>query len=192
MPEQLSLLGDAPKPTDRLLFAIVPDVETAARIENVAHRLRLERGLSGAPLLMERFHVTLHHIGDYHGLPNGHVEAASRAAAMLAASPFEVTFDRAGSFDSRTSNHPFVLSSGEGAASLNTFRNGLADAMARAKVGRKMTAQFTPHVTLLYDRKCVEPLPIAPIRWTVREFVLLHSLLGQTRHIQLGRWSLKD
>jgi len=45
-------------------------------------------------------------------------------------------------------------------------------------------------VTLLYDDVLVQERAVEPIRWTVSEFVLVHSLLGQTRHIPLARWSL--
>jgi 2'-5' RNA ligase len=59
-----------------------------------------------------------------------------------------------------------------------------------AGVRHKSGKQFTPHVTLLRDRISVPEQEIEPICWTAREFVLVHSLLGQTQHIPLGRWSL--
>jgi 2'-5' RNA ligase len=45
---------------------------------------------------------------------------------------------------------------------------------------------------MLYDGRLVAGQPVEPIRWVVREFVLVHSLLGQTRHEVLGRWALRD
>jgi RNA 2',3'-cyclic 3'-phosphodiesterase len=33
---------------------------------------------------------------------------------------------------------------------------------------------------------------IEPVSWTVTGFRLVHSLLGQTRHITLGEWRLED
>jgi 2'-5' RNA ligase len=33
---------------------------------------------------------------------------------------------------------------------------------------------------------------IEPIRWTVRDFVLVHSLRGRTMHIPLERWRLGE
>jgi 2'-5' RNA ligase len=36
----------------------------------------------------------------------------------------------------------------------------------------------------------IAPEKVAPIAWRAREFVLVHSLLGQTRHIPLARWPL--
>jgi 2'-5' RNA ligase len=50
---------------------------------------------------------------------------------------------------------------------------------------------FKPHVTLLRDPLRAKPLRVNPIVWTVRDFVLIHSLLGQTKHVHLGRWPLR-
>ena len=33
--------------------------------------------------------------------------------------------------------------------------------------------------------------PVDPVGWTVREFVLVRSLLGLTMHIPLARWKLR-
>jgi 2'-5' RNA ligase len=59
------------------------------------------------------------------------------------------------------------------------------------KIGfrRGAITDFTPHVTLLYDRRNVEEQPIEPISWTVREFVLIHSMQG---HTHLARWPLRN
>lgn len=51
---------------------------------------------------------------------------------------------------------------------------------------------FTPHVILLRDNYRVPEQRIEPIEWTVREVVLVHSLLGRTTHRHLARWSLGD
>jgi len=60
-------------------------------------------------------------------------------------------------------------------------------ALAKAGVGAR---QSTPHLTLLYDARRVAEQPITRIGWTMREFVLVHSLLGQKRYIPLGKWPL--
>ena len=49
---------------------------------------------------------------------------------------------------------------------------------------------FTPHVTLLWADRRVDEYPIAPISWTVREFVLTASLQGYARHIDVASWPL--
>jgi len=58
-------------------------------------------------------------------------------------------------------------------------------------LGERVASSFTPHVTLLYDGRVVTERLVEPIRWTVREFVLVRSLLGKTRHIVIGRWPLR-
>jgi len=192
MPEQLGLPGfdAAPRPTDRLFFAIFPDAEAAARIAGLAGRLRADQGLKGRPLRPERFHITVNHLGDYVGLPQGVVAAASEAAAAIAAPPFDVEFDRVESFRGRLGNRPLVLRGGDGLAALAAFQQALGAAMMKTGLGRWVERSFTPHVTLLYDDLAVDEQAVEPVRWTVREFVLIHSLLRRTQHIPLARWPL--
>lgn len=188
MSEQFSLF-DAPPVTDRLFFAIFPDPATAAVIAERADQLRTTHRLSGKPLSADRFHITLHHLGDHAGLRRDIVAMAVEAAQALAASPFDVVFDRAGSFHNGGSN-PFVLQGGDELEALKAFQRGLGLTMARAGLGRHVDKSFTPHVTMLYDKRLVAEEPIAPVTWTVGGFALIHSLLGRTEHITLDRWTL--
>ena len=193
MQDQLSLFGfDAPqKPTDRLFFALYPDAATAGAIADRALSLRDQHHLTGRPLPPDRFHITLHHLDDYAGLPQDVIAACTQAAASLRFAPFDVTFDHAISFAGSPSNRPFVLLGGDNLAPLKTFHQALMHQISGIKRIRKPPAQYTPHVTLLYDRQQIADHPIAPIRWNATEFVLVHSLLGQTRHIILNRWPLR-
>ena len=78
---QMSLGFGGDIPTERLFFAVMPDAVTAARIAELADGLRGDHGLEGWPLACERLHVTLHHLGDYAGLPPGLLAKAQQAAA---------------------------------------------------------------------------------------------------------------
>ena len=195
MPEQSSLPGiDAlpQQPTDRLFFAIFPDANASARIAALAQQLRGEHALHGRPLARERFHVTLHHLGDYLGVPRDVVAMADKAAmAVTTMAPFEVAFDRAASFSNAPRNRPFVLRGGDGVAALMEFQQALGMAMKHAALGRWAKPGYTPHVTLLYDDRCVAEQAVETISWTAHELVLVHSLLGQTRHVALARWPLR-
>lgn len=193
MSEQLSLTGFdvAPRPTDRLFFALLPDAEAAGRIAKLAQQLRGEHGLRGKPLASERLHVTLHHLGDYAGLPQGVVAAAAQAAASVNMPPFKVTFDRAASFAGRRESKPFVLLGGDRNAELMAFQQALGRAMTAFGLGRLVEPRFTPHLTLLYDRLAVAERCIESIAWRVQEFVLLRSLLGRSEYVQLGCWQLR-
>ena len=55
--------------------------------------------------------------------------------------------------------------------------------MMKAGLGRHAEPNFTPPVTLLYDCQCVAE---QAIRWTFREFILVHSLLSRTQHVPLA------
>jgi len=175
--------------TDRLFFALFPDATTAARIYALQQDLRVRHGLWGRPLAMDRLHVTLCHLGDYAGLPQAVVAKAREAAGRLSAVSFEVTFDCALSFAGRARNRPFVLRSKHGAAAVTAFQKQLGVGMAVCGLGA-FVRPYTPHMTLLYDSAEVAEHEIEPVTWTATEFVLVHSLLGQTRHISIGNWPL--
>ena len=65
----------------------------------------------------------------------------------------------------------------------------LGQAMMATGLGDK-AGDYLPHVTLLYDDALIDEHPVAPISWTATEFVLVHSLLGRTKHVILDRWAL--
>ena len=186
-------------PTDRLFFAILPDSATAARIGEFTQQLSSEHGLRGRPLLADRLHITLHHLGDYAGLPDGLIDRACHAAAQISAAPFDVTFERVVSFGRKSRNRPIVLLGNQtesgGLANLMAFQKVLYAQMCRAglqgdKQIARQNANFTPHTTLLYDMNVVPEQAIEPISWRTTELVLVHSLLGKTKHIHLARWPL--
>jgi 2'-5' RNA ligase len=183
-----------PVPTDRLFFAIFPDADAALRIAWQAQQLRGQHGLRGRPLAKDRFHVTLHHLGDYVGLPADTVASARRSAAAVAvgAESFPVSFDRVGSFQRGARNSPLVLRGGDGLAKLTAFHQALGIEMKKTGLGRCVESGFTPHVTLLYDDRNVPEQDIEPISWTVDRLVLVHSLLGRTMHVPLGEWLLRS
>lgn len=191
MPGQHSLPGfdPAPKPTDSLFFAIAPTPAAAASIAHWARLLRGEYGLSGAPLAAGRLHVSLNHVGVFAGLPKDTVAAAMTAAASVRMPPFELAFERAASFRGKPGGRPLVLLGDDGTAGATALQDALGGALQKAGLGRANPG-FLPHLTLLYDERLVPERPIEAIGWTVREFVLVHSLLGQTRHVPLARWPL--
>ena len=194
IPGQLTLEGfdDTPEPTDRLFFAILPDAEAAARIAALVEKQRGEHKLTGRPIAADRLHVSLFHVGDYLGLPHGIVTEAANAAAALKAEVFPVAFDRVMSFSGRPGNQPFVLRADDGLAALTTFQQMLSNTMKRAGINKGAKLGFTPHVTLMYDGHRIAEQAVEEIGWTVREFVLVHSLVGRTQHVLLGRWPLAE
>ena len=177
--------------TDRLFFAIFPDPDAARRIAALALQQRFEHGLRGRPLEISRLHTTLHHIGDYEGSPAQDVlDKAYTAATSIALTPFEVAFDRVMSFGRKARANPFVLRGDKSVAALMALQKALGAAMDKAALPRQVERSYTPHVTLLYDDRSVPVQAVETIQWKVHEFVLVHSLLGQTVHRHIGRWPL--
>lgn len=183
----------ADNPVDRLFFAVFPDPAAAARIAAVTHALRAQHGLRGNPLRPERSHVTLHHLGDYAGLPPSVVAAAMHAASRAAAPAFNVIFDGVSSLAGRPGNRPLVLRGDDAdTARLLALQRTLGEAMTAAGLGRHAERKFVPHVTLLYDDRMLAPQPVERIGWTVREFVLVHSLIGRGEYRILRGWPLRS
>lgn len=179
-------------PSDRLFFAVYPDAQAAQRIIELAHSVRVRHGLRGRTLRTDRLHVTLHHLGDHAGLPESLVAATCEVAAQVALPAFDASFDCVASFPGRAHKRPCVLRSRKEDSNVRlvAFQGALGERLRAAGLGRYIERRFTPHVTLLYDERTLTPETVSPIGWSVREFVLIHSLLGRTEHRVLGRWSM--
>lgn len=193
MSEQLWLPGleAPPELTDGLFFAVIPDTNTANGIAKLARQLCDDARSRSKPLAANRLHVTLQHLGNFSGgLPQPLVDAAMNAANAVSMHPFSVDFDSASRFGKRLYPGHLVLAGSEGVVGLHTLHDALGAALDHAGFHGRESAPFTPHVTLAYGFPWSEPRAIDAVSWNVREFVLLHSLLGRTRHLPLGRWTL--
>lgn len=193
MADQLFLegVGAPPSGSDRLFFAVLPDDYAASQADRFRQRFCNERGLAGTPVRTEHLHVTLHHLGDHAGVPQNMVARAAEVAAALRVAPFEVEFDAVMSSVRGPQNTlAVVLAGDEGLAALTAFQQALAVAMIKGGLGQWVDDTFTPHMTLVYEPRIIDRQSIRPISWTVRELVLIHSVLGQLRHVTLGRWPL--
>jgi 2'-5' RNA ligase len=193
MPEhQLFLPFEAPQHgLDRLFFAILAPPDAAAQAVQRVRELRVEHGLKSRPLASNRFHVSLHALGDYPRLPETLIEQAREAGAAVAMPPFAIEFDRVVSFIRSNGKPPIVLRVGSELATLKAFHRLLGEAMKKAGLGRWVASRFTPHMTLLYDDFVVKERVIDAVRLPVRDFALVHSLVGRSRYIELARWPLQ-
>jgi 2'-5' RNA ligase len=175
----------------RLFFAILAPPDAALPITRFAHRLRGDYGLKSRPIASSRLHISLRGFGDYPALPDMLVDRARSAGASVSAPAFETTLDRVTSFGRGDGKRPVVLRARKDPAELAALHVHLGEAMKKAGLGRWVAPHFAPHMTLLYDKREVKERAIEPIRMTVRDFVLVQSLVGQSRYIELGRWALR-
>jgi RNA 2',3'-cyclic 3'-phosphodiesterase len=192
MPEQLGFLdSEAAGQRHVLFFALCPSDADASRIFRLGVCLRRRIGLKAQVLAAARLHVSLHGLGEFATPPKHLVDAACAAGRVVAFPPFEIAFDCAGSFRGGTNGKwPFVLRALHDVDALTLFHRALGVAMTRAGLRHGVTPYFTPHITLLYDARFVAPRAIDPVRFVVREFVLLDSLIGRGRHLRIARWPL--
>jgi 2'-5' RNA ligase len=193
MSEQLFLPGfERSSAIDFLFFALLVNSEDAAQIVQLRNHLCDESGLKGQRIAAHLLHITLHGIGVYDGLPRAAVDRAKQAGAAISAKPFDVVLDRATSFYRKRAGQPLVLRTCNEIA-LITFHQLLGTAMKNAGF-RRVASRFRPHMTLLYGDRMVVERSVEAVRWTVRDFVLVHSLRGrgQSQHIHLARWPLRS
>lgn len=175
--------------THNLFFGLVPDPVTRERMAGAVARLRAQHEAPGRWLGPDRYHMTLHFLGNFQRLQEDLVDAARHAAALVRAPPFDIVLDQAGAFPR---NRVGWLGMRQANAGLHGLWDSLSEALARVQVRMDRAPHFKPHVTVLRDAR--EALPVQqvdPIVWPVREFVLIDSQLGRhNAYVPMGSWRL--
>jgi 2'-5' RNA ligase len=168
----------------RLYLGAVPDADARAKIDGLSGVLRRAHRFAGQPIRPERLHLSLLFLGP----PSEDLVRIGRHVGAAVRMPrFDVAFDRTVSFRGRPGQRPFVLVGPDGPSPLQSLRRQMVEAMRRTGLKGRARNAFTPHVTLWYGESEIAEHPIEPIGWTLREFVLIHSLHG---HTHLARWPL--
>ena len=175
-------------PANRYFFAILPTAEAARAIACIADGFRKAHDLRGPIIGPDRYHISLCGVGAPGPAPDEVLSKLQAIGDQVRCQPFDVGFDHAVSFSQGARKRPLVLASREGLPALGWLHAGLRRAMAASELQAK--SQFNPHLTMLYDEQIVAETGIRPLRWTVRDFVLVHSVTGEGRHRHLARWPL--
>ena len=179
-----TILAHTPLPAiHNLFFAVQPAAEERARIGDLIASLRI----GGVPMRLDRLHITTLSLVIDDVLPDGLAQEAAEIAASVRMPAFRVIFDRLVG-----GNRSALLLPSEPLEALRMFRERLGFALTRAGIGFRQSGRFTPHVTLLYGGQPQPEIEIEPISWLVEDFVLIDSLIGETKHIELGRWPLRS
>jgi len=196
MEEQLELQLSSHRKSEsfqyNIFLGVFPDPTTAKDLVERAETLRGIHRLTGKLRPIRHLHVTLHLVSKQPRVPPGLAVVMDRICAPLAARTpiFEVTFDRALSFQVKRPDRPLVLiGSATANAPLRNLRRKLEEVLNGANVPGG--SHYTPHVTLLYDRHSLPEEPIEPVNWQVQEIVLVGSLAGATKYERLASWPLK-
>ena len=187
---QFSLRLEPPPQRDLLYFALRPDEPSARVAVELANRFRKHHGLRGKPYDAGRLHVSLCPAISRKGPRKGDVAVALHAAAQVQAEAFEIGFDRLSVFKCGE-RRAVILCCSTDTAPVIRLRESLSCELVKAGLGWSGD-RFVPHLTLLWDTRPVPETRLeTPVRWRANDFVLVRSLVGRSRHVDLGKWPLQ-
>jgi len=169
----------------RLYFAFRPDDAASDAALNVLSNLR-RHGATGSAVKRENLHVSLFPLGRWDKIPPDLVEIALTHVQAIAGRPFLFNFDLLTSFPKKNGYCAVLASTHDPFEIYNLQRKFVSRFEGIVRAGN-----LTPHMTLLYTDTFVERQAIAAIRWQAKEFVLIHSFVGEGRQEILGRWPLR-
>jgi 2'-5' RNA ligase len=165
----------------KLILLAQPSEDMLDLIRQTARDLSRRHGLTGRHRPDDVLHVSIAGFGPYKMIPFAQVNALRHILSRLEFSGFDIYFDRAASFQGSYEN-PLVLYSDDGNQALIELERSVGK-LLEPYFGKPAHGTYRPHMTLLYDRrKIVAEWIEAPIRWRVRELVLVESLQGQTEY----------
>jgi 2'-5' RNA ligase len=168
------------KPHHRLFFAVRPP---AGAVRYIVEEQRCFG--PGHVVRPEHLHLTTLIVEDHAIFPTAVAERMRMIGDRIAAEQFPVVLDQVAG-----SHRSVAMVPSERLRSFHAFQRRLAGEMARAGLAQRRDWRFSPHVTLLYRHGAPLRQWTDALSWTATEFVLIHSLLGQTRHEVLARWPL--
>jgi RNA 2',3'-cyclic 3'-phosphodiesterase len=186
---QMSLLGTtAPMQVQRLFLGLFPDEAARRRIGEVVDGLTPGLSPGIKTIAPDRWHLTLHFLGDHDGVREDIERGAIQACESVRAASVDVRLDRLGSFKGK---RPIaVLRNSQTPAGLQALWEALRKPLAMARFGPWIESTFEPHVTLYYGDTDLELRPVEPIAWGATDFRLIRSAYGQSQYHELGRWPL--
>ena len=166
---------------DRFFFAVRPPPSLACRIAAFGEVL----GGNAPRVSANRLHVTVAVSDDFEGYPAGFVEILLRVGGRVASAPFRIALDRV-----LSGKRAVFLMPTAKCPDLKALYQAIADGMASARAPLRKGVGFSPHMTLFYRDNAALDFPLPRLEWKVSELLLIHSLVGLTRHETLASWPL--
>ena len=171
----------------RLFFALWPDESTRLALGAAGEAAAAAAGIRGRRTPLRRIHLTLLFLGDLDEAGEARARAVADTAARTPA--FDLTLDQVGSFPR---SRVLWVGTREAPAELTRLWFALRDGLAGLASEHNRGA-LVPHVTCWRDiDRPLPTAPIAPIRWRVDGFVLVHSTLGvPPQYHVVSHWPLQ-
>jgi RNA 2',3'-cyclic 3'-phosphodiesterase len=167
-------------------FAFRPDTAASDAVMRVSSGLRRRYGANGSFIARDNLHISLLSIWQGDVIADDLVEIASAHVQAIAGQLFTFRFDAITCFPRRR-GYCTVLTATHHAFELYNLRRKFVERFA----GKGGGDSFKPHITLLYGDNLIAQRLVEPICWTARDFVLIHSFVGQGRQEIVGRWPLR-
>jgi 2'-5' RNA ligase len=195
MAEQLSLFESRQPSSAKYSYflALFPDPDTGARLIKLGNQIRSAHEMHCPLRPLTHLHISLHFFGPGSDASKVLVQVLDPICQAITAQtpPFSFELDCIKSFRGRPGNHPLVLVGDEQRnAALMQLHQTLEVQLIKNRLARRPNIKFVPHVTLLYDKQILAPVPIDPVVWRVEEMVLVRSEVGATKYEHPGRWIL--
>ena len=169
-------------PSHRFYFAFRPDQTASEAAMEIVSKLSLE----GSPVKRENLHVSLFPLWEGEKIQKDMIEIASTLVQAIDGKPFDFKFDTLASF-AQGRRHCVVLTASHDPFEIYNLQRKFVSRFE----GMVQAGNLKPHMTLFYADAPVEKRAVVPVRWQAREFLLIHSFLGQGRQEILGRWPLR-
>ena len=185
--------GRLPSRGMHFFFALLPDEQAREEMTRAGERFRKSHRLIGTPVDPRDLHLTLCDMGKPEWLEHSLESVLMAAAGQVQASAFSVALDSAMRLSAaRDNQYPFVLGAdNSSAAAALALRRAIAEAQQQLGLRVAGVSSYLPHVTLLRGSSIdAVQESMTPIGWVAREFVLIRSFFGQSRHEVIGRWPL--
>jgi RNA 2',3'-cyclic 3'-phosphodiesterase len=179
--DEAAAAGEAPH---NLYFALRPPAEAAMALCDLAKRRGRE------PVSPERLHISLYSLGCHRTFPRQAVVDAVQAAGGVRHAPFMLELDRLATWGRGQGPLPVVAWSDDGVCGVRRLHEVLCQALAGTADWRRRKPAIEPHLTLWRAHDRTPETFIPPVRWWVRDFVLLDSRYGEGRHEVLDRFPL--
>lgn len=185
--------GRLPSRGMHFFFALLPDEPARAEMARAGERFRKSHRLIGTPVDPDDLHLTLCEMGKPEWLQHSLESVLMAAAGQVRVASFPLALDSAMRLSAaRDNQYPFVLGADNpSAAAALVLRRAIAEAQQQLGLRVAGVSSYLPHVTLLRGSgiDAVQE-SMTPIGWMAREFVLIRSFFGQSRHEVIGRWPL--
>jgi 2'-5' RNA ligase len=141
------------------------------------------------PVTDDCMHLSIQSLGRYEHIAEGLIKRAMLIGSRVEAPAFPATFDRLQGFNGNY-GRVIVLTSSRPADGFITLRKAVLAEMQLAGMEVPASLDFSPHVSLAYQRTRIPTIPVKSVTWVVHEIVLVRSFIGRGKHICLGRWPL--